>query len=316
MLNFKNFDANVLQYFLLLCIKFLLLRRKMNYYEIKFKIEPNTEVNRDVLAAVLAEIGFECFSENSNGIDAYISEKMYDEEKIKICVSGFPFEDTKLNFTSSFVETQNWNEEWEKNFFQPIIIKNQCVIHSSFHENVPQLPYDIIIDPKMSFGTGHHETTSLMISYLLDTDLTNKSFLDMGCGTAVLAILAKMKGAKTVVAIDIDEWAYNNSIENIKLNNTPDIDIRLGGAELLGKEIYDVIFANINRNILLNDIHIYSSCMKSGSKLFMSGFYKEDMKMIEAECLKHKLQLVSYLEKNNWVAVETIKKAQVLWKRR
>ncbi len=280
----------------------------MNYYEIKFNIKPNTEINRDVLAAILAGIDFESFSENPNGIDAYVSEKLYDEEKIKNCISGFPLEDVQLNFTSSFIETKDWNEEWEKNFFQPIIINNQCVIHSSFHENIPQLQYDIIIDPKMAFGTGHHETTSLMIAHLLDTDVANKSFLDMGCGTAVLAILAKMKGANPVVAIDIDEWAYNNSIENIRLNNTPDIDIRLGGAEMLGKEKFDVIFANINRNILLNDIHIYASCMNSGSQLFMSGFYTEDMEMIKDECSKHNLQFVSYLEKNNWVAIQTKKK--------
>jgi len=280
----------------------------MNYYEIKFDIEPNTEINRDVLAAILAEIGFESFSENPNGIDAYISEKLYDEEKINDCITDFPLENTQLNFTSLFVETKDWNEEWEKNFFQPIIINDRCVIHSSFHENIPQLQYDIIIDPKMAFGTGHHETTSLMISFLLDTDVKDKSFLDMGCGTAVLAILAKMKGANPVVAIDIDEWAYNNSIENIRLNNTPDIDIRLGGAELLGKEKFDVIFANINRNILLNDIHIYSSCMQPDSQLFMSGFYTEDMEMIKDECFKNNLQFVSYIEKNNWVAIKTIKK--------
>ena len=279
----------------------------MNYYEIKFNIEPNTEVNRDVLAAVLIEIGFESFSENANGIDAYISEKLYNKEEIENCISNFPLEDVQFSFTSSLVETKDWNEEWEKNFFQPIIIKDKCVIHSSFHENIPQLQYDIIIDPKMAFGTGHHETTSLMISYLLDADVANKSFLDMGCGTAVLAILAKMKGANPVVAIDIDEWAYNNSVENIKLNNTPDIDIRLGGAELLEKESFDVIFANINRNILLNDIHIYATCMKSGSQLFMSGFYTEDMEIIKDECSKNNLQFVSYIEKNNWVAIKTIR---------
>ncbi len=279
----------------------------MNYYEIKFNIEPNTEANRDVLAAVLAEIGFESFTENSGGIDAYVSEKLYDEEKIKVCIIDFPLENTKLSYTASFIETKDWNEEWEKNFFQPIIIKDQCVIHSSFHENIPILPYDIVIDPKMAFGTGHHETTSLMISFLLDTDVRNKSFLDMGCGTAVLAILAKMKGAQPVIAIDIDEWAYNNSIENIRLNNTEDIDIRLGGAELLGKEKFDVIYANINRNILLNDMRIYASCMKSGAELYMSGFYKEDMEIIKEECVKNNLQFISYLEKNNWVAINVIK---------
>ena len=279
----------------------------MNYYEIIFNVEPNTETNRDVLAAVLAEIGFESFSENQNGINAYISDKLYDNEKIIDCIADFPIENIKINCTSSFIETKDWNEEWEKNFFQPIIIKDKCVIHSSFHENIPSLPYDIIIDPKMAFGTGHHETTSMMISFLLDTDVANKSFLDMGCGTAVLAILAKMRGAKRVVAIDIDEWACNNSVENIRLNNTPDIEIQLGDANLLGKEMFDIIYANINRNILLNDIRTYASCLKQGSELFMSGFYTEDIEIIEAECTKNKLQLVSSLEKNNWAAVKAIK---------
>ena len=159
----------------------------------------------------------------------------------------------------------------------------------------------------MAFGTGHHETTSMMISFLLDTDVANKSFLDMGCGTAVLAILAKMRGAKHVVAIDIDEWACNNSIENIKLNNTSDIEIRLGDANLLGEEVFDIIYANINRNILLNDIHTYASCMKEGSELFMGGFYTEDIKIIESACTKSKLQIISSLEKNNWAAIKTIK---------
>lgn len=279
----------------------------MDYYEIKFDICPNTETNRDVLAAVLAEIGFESFSENPTGIDAYTSENLYDEEKINDCLSNFPIENISISFMSSLVETKDWNEEWEKNFFQPIIINDQCVIHSSFHENVPQLSYDIVIDPKMAFGTGHHETTSLMISFLLETDVENKSFLDMGCGTAVLAILAKMKGANPVTAIDIDEWAYNNSIENIRLNNTSVINVELGGAELLGKEKFDIIYANINRNILLNDIHIYASCMKAGSELFMSGFYFDDMEIIKEECKKNGLQFIAHIEKNNWVAVKLIK---------
>ncbi len=274
----------------------------MNYYEISFEINPNTEVNRDVLASVLGEIGFESFSEISNGINAYISDKLYDENILKACISDFPLPEVELNYAVSFVETKNWNEEWEKNFFQPIIIQDKCIIHSSFHENIPLLSYNIVIDPKMAFGTGHHETTSLMISYLLDADVENKSFLDMGCGTAVLAILAKMRKAGHVVAIDIDEWAYNNALENIKLNQTPGIDIRLGGAELLGQEKFDVIFANINRNILLNDLRHYVSCMNLGAELYMSGFYKEDLDIIKEECEKNNLEFISFIEKNNWVS--------------
>ncbi len=274
----------------------------MDYYEIKFNIVPNTETNRDVLAALLGEIDFESFTESVTGIDAYIQEKLYDREKLDNCIADFPFPDAVLNYVVEYVKSKDWNEEWEKNFFQPIIIENECVIHSSFHENIPQLPYDIIIDPKMAFGTGHHETTSLMIAFLLESGVEDKSFLDMGCGTAVLAILAKMKGADRVVAIDIDEWAYENSRENIHLNRVSVIDVQLGGAELLGKEKFDFIYANINRNILLNDIHTYASCMKDGSELYMSGFYKEDLKMIQDECDKNNLRFIDFKEKNNWVA--------------
>lgn len=162
-------------------------------------------------------------------------------------------------------QSKNWNEEWEKNYFQPIVIGNECVIHSSFHQDTPEARFDILIDPKMSFGTGHHETTSLMLAELLKLDVTGKSFLDMGCGTAVLAILARMKDASPVTAIDIDEWAYENSLENIRLNHVSDITVKLGGAELLGTETYDIILANINRNILLHDMHRYISCMHTGS---------------------------------------------------
>jgi ribosomal protein L11 methyltransferase len=264
---------------------------------------PNTEINRDVISASLAEIGFESFMESDEGLNAYIPEKLYLEESITEALENLPLPDISIRHRIEFIKDKDWNEEWEKNFFQPIIIDNQVVIHSSFHENIPHLQYDIVIEPKMAFGTGHHATTSLMISYLLEPDLKNRSFLDMGCGTAVLAILAKMKGANPVTAIDIDEWAYENSLENIHLNHTPDIQIKLGDAGLLEGTDYDIIFANINRNILLNDIPAYVSCMHSGSSLFMSGFYREDIEIIREKCQKHHLQFVSFKEQNNWAAV-------------
>ena len=275
----------------------------MNYYELKLTLIPNTEINRDILSALLAEIGFESFVESEKGLDAYVSEKLYSEEKIAEVLENLPLLDTTVKYHIEYIPSQDWNEEWEKNFFQPIIIDNKLVIHSSFHKEIPSFQYDIIIDPKMAFGTGHHSTTSLMVSYLLELELKNKSFLDMGCGTAVLAILAKMKGADPVTAIDIDEWAYNNSLENIHLNNTPEIQVKLGDVSLLGEETYDVIFANINRNILLADIPVYAQCMKSGSSLFMSGFYSEDMDVIIKKCEEEQLKFISYKEKNNWVAL-------------
>ena len=279
----------------------------MNYYVLKIALNPNTEVSRDILSALLADIGFESFVESDSGIEAFVQEKLYSEEAIAEVLEHLPLENTNVRYHIEFIEGKDWNEEWEKNFFHPILIDNQCIIHSSFHTDIPQVPYDIVINPKMAFGTGHHATTSLMVSYLLPLDLKNKSFLDMGCGTAVLAILARMKGANPVTAIDIDEWAYENALENIELNNTPDIKVELGDAKLLGKENYDIIFANINRNILLEDISTYSIYISKEGSLYVSGFYQEDMDIIIAECKKNRLNFVSYKEKNNWVAVHFAK---------
>ncbi len=279
----------------------------MNYYEVTFSCIPNEEIIKDILSSELGDIDFESFFENGNGkLCGYIPEKKYSEEAIKNLINNFPV-NAEISFSSQLIPSQNWNEEWEKNFFQPIITKNICVIHGSFHQNIPSVKYDIVIDPKMSFGTGHHETTGLMIDFMLDIDLNNKSFLDMGCGTGVLAILASMKGAKPVVAIDNDEWAFNNSLENIQLNKTTGIQVKLGDASLLGAEKFNFIFANINRNILLNDIHKYASCMYSGSTLYMSGFYMEDLPFIEKECNKNGLTFNGNRSKNNWCAAKFIR---------
>jgi ribosomal protein L11 methyltransferase len=277
----------------------------MNYYKLGLTIAPNTEIHRDVFSALLADIGFESFVETGNGLDAFVPEKIYSEKAIAGVLENYPLLGVQARYSIELIESKDWNEEWEKHFFQPIIIDNQVVIHSSFHKDIPPLPYDIVIDPKMAFGTGHHSTTALMISYLLELDLKDKSFLDMGCGTAVLAILAKMKGARPVTAIDNDKWAYENSLENIRLNHTPGIQTLYGDANLLGKDRYDFIFANINRNILLNDIPVYVRCMHSGSFLFMSGFYQEDLDLITQTCNKHRLKLISSKEQNNWMAVKT-----------
>lgn len=279
----------------------------MNYLEFQFSISPNNEINADILSAMLGEIGFESFVSTDNGIDAYIQTSLYDENNINEVIGNFPME-ASITFTSNEVIAQNWNEEWEKHYFQPIIIEQKCVIHSSFHKDIPQTEYDILIDPKMSFGTGHHETTSLMLTFLLEEDLQGKSFLDMGCGTAVLAILASKKGADPITAIDIDEWATDNANENIRLNGTSNIKILLGDAALLQNENnFDVVFANINRNILLNDMHNYVAKLNENGHLFMSGFYKQDIPVIEEEANRLGLKLVDFKERNNWVAVKLAK---------
>lgn len=282
----------------------------MDYYELKFTYESPVEatVISDILASKLGEIGFESFTENENGLLAYITDTLYNVEAVEDKLKEFPLENVTFHYTAQLVESKDWNEEWEKNYFKPIRIGSDCIIRASFHQPEPGYTYNIIIDPKMAFGTGNHETTYLMIGEMLKLDLAGKDLLDMGCGTAVLAILAKMKKAGKVVGIDIDEWAYNNALENIRLNDTEDIRIALGGAEqIAGFGQFDIVFANINRNILLNDIRHYVSCMKTGALLFMSGFYTQDIPFIREECERNGLIFQSHVEKNNWVAVKTQK---------
>ena len=273
----------------------------MNYYELSFTYSSPIEnaIINDILAAELGEIGFESFSENRNGLQGYIAESLYDAEVLQNKLDDFPLEGIKIQFTEAFIKDKDWNEEWEKNYFKPIRIEKKCIIRASFHE---------IIDPKMAFDTGNHETTYLMINEMLALDLEGKELLDMGCGTAVLAILARMKGAKRVVGIDIDRWAYNNALENIRLNHTDDIQIVLGGAEQIPEfGQFDIVFANINRNILLNDIQHYNQCLRPGGLLYMSGFYEQDIPVIEEECKQHGLTLLSHTEMSNWVAVKVQK---------
>lgn len=275
----------------------------MNYIEVKFICTPNNEIVNSVLSACIAEIGFESFVEDETGTTAYIQEELFDENRTQEVLNELPIE-AEIIFSYKLIEGQDWNEEWEKNYFKPLIIDNRCIIQSTFHNVPATYEYNIFIDPKMAFGTGHHQTTELMIREILNEDFKNKTVLDMGCGTAILGILTSMRGAEKVTAIDIDQWAYDNAIENLHLNNIKNIEIKIGGAELLGNETFDIILANINRNILLNDIHIYASVLNNGGCLFMSGFYTEDIPAIKTECEKHGLVYVDNLEKDNWTAVK------------
>ena len=274
----------------------------MNHIEVT--VECADERRREILLAELADFPFESFCEEADCLKAYIREADYRRTVARI--DGY-LKKTGYRYRSETIEDRNWNELWESNF-EPIDIEGKCRIRAPFHPKNPAAEYELVIMPKMAFGTGNHETTYLMISEMLKLDLEGKELLDMGCGTAVLAILARLKGAKRVAAIDIDEWAYNNALENIRLNHTEDIQVALGGAEKI-KEfgLFDIVFANINRNILLNDICQYTNSMKPGSILFMSGFYVEDIPAIEAECQKNGLKLDSYNERNNWVAVKVLK---------
>lgn len=279
----------------------------MKYFEFTYHTSPSNETINDVLAAVLGEVGFESFVECEGGLTAYIQQSLCDESALESAIEEFPIPDTTITYTFVEAEDKDWNEEWEKNFFQPIVIGDRCVIHSTFHTDVPKAEYDIVINPQMAFGTGHHETTSLIIAELLDSELKDKSLLDMGCGTSILAILARMRGAHPCTAIDIDEWCVRNSIENIELNQLTDIAVSQGDASsLAGKGPFDVVIANINRNILLNDMSSYVACMHPGTELYMSGFYIEDIAVIREEAEKNGLTFVHHKEKNRWAAVKFI----------
>ena len=274
----------------------------MVYLGYEFKVIP-LQPGVDILIAELGEAGFETFVETEDGLSAYIQKEDWNEnilEDIQILNS----DEFEINYTFEEIEQTNWNIEWEKNF-NPIIVDNVCSVRAPFHEK-PNTVYDIVIEPKMSFGTGHHETTHMMIQHILKNDFTNKSVLDMGCGTGILAILTEMKGAKPIDAIDYDNWCYLNSLENVERNDCKHIIVLEGDAGLLKNRAYDIIIANINRNILLNDINVYVGCLNKNGSLFLSGFYKDDILAIEEECNKYNLKLVEVIEENNWVALKFV----------
>jgi ribosomal protein L11 methyltransferase len=275
----------------------------MSYIEVKFICTPNDEIVNSILSATIAEIGFESFVEDEFGTTAYIQSSLFDAAKLDALLSDFPVE-AEIIYTYKVIEDRNWNEEWEKNYFQPLIIDDKCIIQSTFHKVPATYDYNIFIDPKMAFGTGHHQTTELMIREILKDSFTGKSVLDMGTGTAILAILASMRGADPIMAIDIDQWAYDNAMENLKINNIGNVEVKIGGAELLGNETYDIVLANINRNILLNDIPAYTTVLHEGGYLYMSGFYVEDIPAITEACSQNGLSFCYNTEKDNWTAVK------------
>ncbi|HYX09280.1 MAG TPA: 50S ribosomal protein L11 methyltransferase [Bacteroidales bacterium] len=272
----------------------------MNYIEVTFTFGDSPAEAGEILIALLGEIGYESFQENENGFSAYIPEKEFSLDKIDE-IAGHLLSEHHVNNTYRIIKEENWNAVWESNF-EPVKITDDCVIRATFHapENVP---YEILVDPKMSFGTGHHETTWLMAKALLETEVSGKQVLDMGCGTGVLAILASMKGAAGVLAVDIDEWAYNNTLENIQLNKRNNISVLQGNVDSISGKYFDLILANINRNILLEQIRHYSETLKPGGKLFLSGIFREDEQIISEEAEKHALYKSWTTTKNKWIAI-------------
>ena len=269
-----------------------------NYLEFNFTISPLQPWN-EILMAELIEIGFDSFTEEHEGILAYIQKDLFDDKQLQE-INMFSNEAVEISYTYQEMPNINWNEEWEKNF-EPINVENQVSIRAEFHSN-QNLPHEIIIQPKMSFGTGHHATTYLMIQQMLDMDFENKTVLDMGCGTSVLAIFAKQKGAGKTVAIDIDEWSVENSKENAERNNV-DLDISQGTADNLGAENFDIILANINRNILISDIPTYVSVLNNVGQLLLSGLCFFDVDDILEVCNEHKLTLKRKLQREEWVSL-------------
>ncbi len=275
----------------------------ISYIGYHFTVEPK-ELGTEILIAQLGETAFESFIETEDGFSAYIQKELWTVDVLEnVYVMQSP--EFTISYTYEEIEQVNWNEEWEKNF-EPIDVDGMCHVRAPFHPKT-DAEFDIVIEPKMSFGTGHHETTHMMIQHLLAMDVKNMKTLDMGCGTAILAILAEMKGAHPIDAIDIDNWCYLNSIENAERNNCSQITVYEGEADLLKGKQYDLIIANINRNILLNDMQQYVDCLNENGTLLLSGFYTEDIPFIDASCVEKGLTFVTQLERNNWVSLKYVK---------
>lgn len=276
----------------------------MNYIQFVAKVSPLI-MGREILIAELAEIGFESFVDTEDGFEAYIQEADFDENNIKQ-ISLLTNNEFKIEYTINKIAQQNWNEAWEKSF-DPIFVDEKCMIRAPFHEKPAENVIDIIIEPKMSFGTGHHETTHLIVSRLLNLELTDKTVLDMGSGTGILAILAKKRNCGKVLAIDNDEWAYTNAVENCERNNV-DIEVVLGDANHIKSNKFDVIIANINRNILLRDMQFYVKALNTNGLLLLSGFFTVDKEVLSKEANKLGLTLTFENTKNEWTMLEFVKK--------
>jgi ribosomal protein L11 methyltransferase len=273
------------------------------YIEVKFTC---SEDFKEILIAELYTSGFDSMMETDAGIDAYVLVEEYDEGVLKALVEKY--QEASISYSTSEFENKNWNEEWEKNY-DPIVVEDKCLVRATFHESMGDYPYEIIITPKMSFGTGHHSTTYLMIKHQMGIDHKGKRVLDAGCGTAILAVMAEKLGAQDIVAYDIDDWSIENAPENVALNDCKNIQV-LGGTistiELEGE--FDIILANINKNVLLEELEAYSKFTKSGGNVILSGFYVGDNDDLIAKANEVGLNLTGQSEKNDWSSLIFVKK--------
>jgi len=265
---------------------------------------PSSDIQHDMLTTMLAGIGFDSFMDDAIGLKAYCSADNRDDLAVENLLLEPSFSDIHLLKVEEMPD-KDWNELWEASN-QPVVVNERCRVRAPFHEPDASFEFDLVIEPKMSFGTANHETTAQIIQLMLETDFQGKEVLDMGSGTAVLAILAKKLGAARTVAIDNDEWAYRNAFTNTELNDIPDIEIVLGDASAI-QGSFDVVLANINRNILLRDMHLYVAAMRPDAHIFFSGFYTEDLESIKAEAERLGLYYRRHLSRNNWVAAEFVK---------
>jgi ribosomal protein L11 methyltransferase len=277
----------------------------MIYTQISFKLNPDTTENREILVAMLSDLPFESFDESEEQVMGYIPGETVNLEEIEAITSLLPFSVATEN---EIIPDKNWNEVWEKNYFKPLLIGNRCLVRAPFHTEYEPAEFELVIEPKMAFGTGNHETTTLVAEQILNMDLSGKTVLDMGCGTGILGMLASLKGAKSVTAIDIDTWSFESTVENARLNNILNLEAKLGDASLLGSETFEIIFANIHKNVIVNDLPVYESVLQSGGKLYLSGFYTHDMPDVKAKAESLGLVETGFQEKNNWVVYSFAKR--------
>lgn len=274
-----------------------------DYVEVDFEFRPLDADEMDILCALLAEFDYDSFETTDKGVKAYVNADCFDENSIGVAVSLYNFR-AKIKWTVKEVKAEDWNAEWEQNGFSPIVIGEECVVHATYHSHYPKCNVDIVINPRMSFGSGHHETTSMMIERLLNIGLSGKRVVDMGAGTGILSILAAKRGANAVTGIEIDETAYNNAVENCGLNGVNVTMIHGDASALDGISGCDLFLANINRNIILNDIEKYKSCMADGATLLVSGFYESDLPIIEGKLKTIGFEFLSKTVKNDWTLAE------------
>lgn len=280
-----------------------------DYYKIDFDLSPKNTDAADLLAAFIADIGFESFEATPQGLTAYIQSQHWDKARLDETISDFPMEVT-ISWKKELIPHQDWNSEWEKKYFQPLVLgEGRCVIHSSFHKDYPEAGIDIVIDPKMAFGTGHHATTSMMASYLFEQNIRGKRVIDMGTGTGILAIIAKKLHSGYTIGVEIDPDAYENAFENIALNSV-EVVLLLGDAsELKGLQPADFFLANINRNIILQDLSRYIGAIKPGAQLILSGFYYDDVPILEKALNENGMDIVEVKTEGDsqWASIRSVK---------